>query len=87
MEVEYSYIIVESFVPINLSGKHGQVHIRPLPGQEPFSQDLFVECSKDLSYNYPIGTKFKIKAKIVTKNSGTKFIYSNYKWTYVVLES
>ncbi len=28
---EYSFIIVESFIPADTSGRHGPVHIRPLP--------------------------------------------------------
>jgi len=84
---EYSYIIVESFIPSDTTGRHGPIHIRPLPSQEPFLTTMFVECSKELSYSYPLGTKFRIKAKIVTKIGGTSFIYSHYSWSYVVLQS
>lgn len=85
-EEEYQDIIVESFYPSDLSGRHGDVHIRPTPNQEPYLESMFVECSKDLSYNYPVGTRFRIKAKIVYKASGTAFIYSHYLWSYTVLQ-
>jgi hypothetical protein len=82
----YDFIIVESFYPANNTGRHGLVHIRPIPNQEPFLTKMFVECSKDLSNNYPVGTKFRIKAKIISKEGQTKFIYSYYGWTYEVLK-
>jgi len=82
---EYAYIIVESFFLADTSGRHGPIHIRPIPGQEPFLNSMFVECSKELSYNYPVGTRFKIQAKIVAKPGGTSFIYSHYSWSYTVL--
>ena len=81
----YDIIIVESFIPTNTSGRHGNIHIRPLPGQEPFLQTMFVECSKDLINNFPVGTKFRIKAKITSKEGGTPFIYSYYGWSYEVV--
>jgi hypothetical protein len=47
---------------------------------------MFVECSKDLMNDYPIGTKFRIKAKITSKEGGTPFVYSYYGWSYEVLK-
>lgn len=85
-ESEYSYIIVESFYPSDMRGRHGPVHTRPLPGQDPYTPDLFVECSKDLSYSYPVGTKFRIKAKITIPKNAAPFIYSHYSWRYDVLK-
>jgi hypothetical protein len=82
---EYTIIEVESFVPNNLTGKRGLVHIRPLPNQEPFETKMFVECNKTLSNDYPIGTRFRIKVKITQKQGGTKFIYSHYLWKFEVL--
>lgn len=85
MNNQYDYIIVESFLISNTSGKHGLIHVRPLPGQDPYFETMFVECSKELSFDYPIGTRFRIKAKITAKQGGTPFIYSYYKWGYEVL--
>jgi hypothetical protein len=82
---EYTEIIVESFIIDKTSGKRGIIHIRPIPNQFPFESDMFVECSKELTNDYPVGTKFKIKAKITSKEGGKPFIYSHYKWTYIVL--
>ena len=82
---EFSYIIVESYKPKNTSGLHGAIHIKPISGQEPYTEDMHVECSKVLSDDYPVGTKFKIKAKITNKEGGKPFVYSHYSWDYEVL--
>lgn len=86
MKNEYDHIVVESFIPNDGEGRHGLVHIRPVEGQEPFKTDMFVQCSKDLSNNYQVGTKFRIKAKITAREGGTPFIYSSYAWSYEVLK-
>jgi hypothetical protein len=85
-EKDYSHIIVESYYPSSTHNLHGPIHIRPLKDQEPFLYTMHVECSKDLSYDYPVGTKFRIRAKIVKKNDRPSFIYSHYKWPYEVLK-
>jgi len=83
---EYSYLIVESNRPKKKSGLHGEIHIKPIAGQEPFTEDMHVECSKVLSKEYPVGTKFKIKAKITSKEGGQPFAYSHYSWPFEVLQ-
>jgi hypothetical protein len=82
--MEYKYIIVQS-VLTDERGKRGPVHIRPLPNQEPYLDTMFVECSKKLSENYPVGTKFRIKAKIINPNEMRSFVYSHYSWPFEVL--
>jgi hypothetical protein len=83
---QYDYIIVESFRPTITTGLHGEVHIRPLPNQDPYLTVMHVACSKVLSYDYPVGTKFRIQAKITQREDGAKFIYSHYSWPYEVLK-
>lgn len=80
----YHIIIAESFRPSDTSGRHGPVHIRPAPGQI-FPQDLFVECSKEMVTNYPVGTKFRIRVKLTDREGSTPFLYSSYKWPFDVL--
>ena len=58
---EYSYIIVESYKPKINRGYHGEIHIKPVAGQEPYTEDMHVRCNKNLSEDYPVGTKSKIK--------------------------
>lgn len=83
--LEYSEIIVESYHPKSRPGLRGEVHIRPLPNQYPFDTELHVACSKKLSNDYPIGTKFKIRAKLTQREDGGFYIYSNPSWAYLVL--
>ena len=84
-EFDYDFIIVESFIPTDSTGRHGLIHIRPIPGQEPFETNMFVQCSKELTTDYKPGTKFRIKAKITNREGGTPYISSHYTWSYIVL--
>ena len=81
----YQTVLVESYQPDRTSGLHGKVHIRPCPGQG-FSTTLRVECSKSLSKKYPVGTKFKIKAKLTDLEGAGEFLYSYFGWKYEVVE-
>lgn len=81
----YRWIEVESFIPDSTAGRHGLVHIRPVAGQG-LSTELFVECSKGLSQNYPVGTRFRIRAKLTDKEGGGEFLYSYFGWRYEVLD-
>lgn len=80
----YVNVMVESFEPSASSGKHGKVHIRPLAGQG-FDQNLFVECSKSLSKDYPTGTQFRIRAKLTDREGGGEYLYSSWRWPIEVL--
>lgn len=73
----YCTVVVESFVPNDKGARHGLVHIRPIPGQV-FAPALFVECSKRLmdTSRYPLGTKFKLSAKLTDRQGGTPFLYA-----------
>lgn len=46
----YQYIIVES-VRCKMNG--------PLPGQDPFTPYMFVECPSAMKYNYPVVQDFE----------------------------
>lgn len=81
---QYQYVLVESYRPSSTSGLHGDVHIRPSAGQG-FPTSLHVECSKDLVRNYPVGTKFKIRAKLTDRLGSGDFLYSYFGWKYEVV--
>ena len=78
-DTDYQYVIVESFCPFSTAGRHGPVHIRPVRGQG-LEHTLFVECSKRLSEDYPVGTMFKIRAKLTDRKHGGEFLYSYHGW-------
>lgn len=81
----YHMIIVETYIATETSGKHGKIHVRPAKG-EIFPQTMDVECSRAIRKLYPVGTKFKIRAKQTSKEGGEPFLYSSYKWDYEVLK-
>jgi len=80
----YVSVTVDSYRPSNTSGLHGKIHIRPCEGQG-YPTDMHVECSKALSRNYPVGTRFKICAKLTDREGSGDFLYSYHGWKYEVL--
>lgn len=80
----YRMIVVESFRPSSASGLHGSVHIRPVAGQG-IPTTLHVECSKKLSKDYPVGTIFRIQAKLTDREGGGEYLYSYFRWPFDVL--
>jgi hypothetical protein len=84
----YVEVIVESYIPHSTSGLHGPVHIRPVKGQDPYTPDMQVRCSKLLSDTsvYPLGTRFKLKAKLTDRLGGKPFLHSPYTWAFEVLK-
>lgn len=81
----YHMVLVESYRPNSKSGLHGDVHIRPRPGQG-FPTTMHVECSKSLSRNYPVGTVFRIRPKLTDREGSGDFLYSYFGWKYDVVE-
>ena len=81
----YRMVVVESFTPHSTSGLHGGIHIRPAAGQE-IPTTLHVECSKKSSKDYPVGTKFRIRAKLTDRKGGGEYLYSSFRWAFEVLK-
>jgi hypothetical protein len=79
----YRYVVVESYRESG-SGLHGDVHIRPVLS-ENLPTGIRVECAKSLSRDFPIGTKFRIKAKLTDREEGGEFLYSYFGWKFEVL--
>ena len=67
-------------------GKSGPIHIKPLPNQGPYKESMYVQCSKVLSNDFPVGTKFKIRAKIVHPEGKRSFVSSHYTWLFEVID-
>lgn len=74
----YSWVEVESYLADRTSGLHGQVHVRPVAGGQ-FSPALRVECSKSMSRDYPVGTRFRIWAKLTDREGGGQFLYTSWR--------
>jgi len=79
----YRTVVVESYRESG-SGLQGDVHIRPVPA-EGFAPGMRVECSKQLMRDYPVGTKFRIRAKLTDREDGGEFLYSYFGWKFEVL--
>ncbi len=57
---------------------------RPLPGQG-FNTAMNVECSTNMRTDHPVGTKFKVSARLKDKEGGTEFLYVSYRHEYEVM--
>ena len=79
----YRTVMVESYRESG-SGLHGDIHIRPLTS-EGFPRGMRVECSKVLIRDFPVGTRFRIKAKLTDKEGGGEFLYSYFGWKFEVV--
>ncbi|HEY1082250.1 MAG TPA: hypothetical protein VGE29_08310 [Prosthecobacter sp.] len=75
-------IIVETYLPIG-ENSGSKTRVRPLPGQWAHS-GLKVECSKAMRERYPVGTKFRINARLIDRE-GTPLLYSHYNADYKVV--
>ena len=84
--MEYEEIIVESFIPTTRENSHNKVRIRPAFDQGVFKTTMRVQCSRDLRKDYPVGTRFRIRAKLI-RSGDTEYISSHYTWDYEVLGS
>jgi hypothetical protein len=80
----YHFIIVETYT--NLDAKRGKdsVRVRPISGQTLFPIHLNVECSRAIREKYPIGTQFRIKAKLSVMK-GKTYVYSSHNWPYQII--
>jgi hypothetical protein len=80
----YVFIDVESYEPARTSGLHGKVHIRPCDGQG-YPSTMHVECSKKLTRDFPVGTRFRIKANLTDREGGGEFLYSYHGWSFKLI--
>jgi hypothetical protein len=73
-------VLVETFYA-DSEKSSSPIRVRPVAGQG-LSPQMRVECSKRMRYSFPVGQKFLLEAKIVRHESGSSFLYSNYrdKW-------
>ena len=90
---DYYFLWFENFRLENTSGHSDPIQLHLVSGQdlpdeilsvceerslEPF--DLLTECSKNLFYDYPVSTRFLLKAKLTDREKKGTFFYTSYKW-------
>lgn len=56
------------------------------PGRDKGFPSMHVECSKDLSRKFPVGTVFQIRAKLTDRKGEGEFLYSYHGWKFEVIE-
>ncbi|WP_214650440.1 hypothetical protein, partial [Vibrio anguillarum] len=92
-EQSYYELWFESFTLSSSSGHSSSVQLRLIKGQSMPNEievecearnrkpyELLTECSKKLFNDYPVGTKFKLKAKLTDREGEGMFLYSYYRW-------
>ena len=80
---KYHQVIIETYYEVK-SGKSTNVHARPIEGQI-YPTDLDVECSRKMRQKHPIGTQFKVYAKLTDREGGGEFLYTSWRWPYEVV--
>jgi hypothetical protein len=82
-EEPYIRIIVETYYESG-SGLHGDIHVRPIAGQQ-VSQSLRVRFPRALRHAHPVGTRFRVFAKLTDREGGSDFVHTNHAWDVEVL--
>jgi hypothetical protein len=73
MSAGYREYIVESFRQLGESSRR-KIRVRPVPGQG-LRPDLRVRCRTDIREQYPVGTRFRVRAKLAIHRDGCEFLY------------
>ena len=80
----YNQILVETYFAIK-PGKSSRIHVRPVAGQG-YATDADVECSRSMRVSAPVGSVFKVYAKLTDRESGKDFYYSHHSWPLELVE-
>ena len=81
---KYHQITIETYHEVK-SGKSSRIHARRIVG-ERYPQSLDVECSKAMRKENPVGTKFRIWAKLTDRESGGEYLYTSWRWPYEIVD-
>lgn len=90
----YYHLWFKSFHLENTSGHRDDVQLSLVPNQK-IPDEIMKECDsrsvdpyvlltgydKDLFYEYPVGTRFKLKAKLNDRKGKGMFFYTSYWWS------
>lgn len=82
-QFRYTDILVETFYSFETCHR-GRIHVRPAPNQA-FPQHLFVECSRKLTDNFPVGTVFRLRVCPKRKMDGRLHLYAHYQSCFDVV--
>jgi hypothetical protein len=80
----YEIIIVETCRG-PARGHHGEIRVQNVP-DEIFPEVMLVRFPKKVREAHPIGTRFRVYARLVPNESGeTPFLHTNHAWEFEVL--
>lgn len=77
----YRYVVIETYQSHGEFSRHS-IRARPLPGQG-LPTSMKVECSASMRERHPVGTKFKVWAKIKATDDAPH-LYTSWQWAYEV---
>lgn len=77
--------MVESYRAAHTGGMHGPIHVRPVAGQG-YATDINVRCPHEMKRNYPVGTRFWIKAKLTDREGGSPFLSTHHSWPFELVD-
>jgi len=80
---DYRAVVIETYRNTH-GGSSKSIRARPLSGQG-LDIAMNVECSSAMRKEHPVGSKFLIQAKVISRENGTPFLYSHYRSSYQVL--
>lgn len=80
----YRDVIIETFRHTGGNSKHS-IRARPLPGQGLLTS-MRVECSSSMREGNPLGTLFKVRAKI-KDTVQEPHLYTSWQWAYEIVSA
>jgi hypothetical protein len=80
----YRYVVIQTYRAVAEASPHS-IRARVLPGQD-LPETMRVECSSKMRESHPVGTRFKIKAKI-KQTSNDPHLYTSYQWEYETMSA
>lgn len=81
---QYHQIIIETYSEVK-SVKSSHIHARPVAG-EIYPQTLDVECSRAMRRQHPVGSKFRVWAKLTDRKGGGEYLYTSWQWPYDLID-
>jgi hypothetical protein len=80
---DYRDYLVETYRQVG-EASSSRIRVRPLAGQG-LDDNMKVRCPKPLRSKHPIGTIFRLKAKVTSREGGTPFLHAPHTWPYEVI--
>jgi len=83
MDREYRDVVIETYRNQG-EASSSAIRARPIAGQG-LSTSMKVECSSKMRDTHPPGTLFRVRAKVISREGGPDFLYTNHAWKYQVI--